>query len=169
MKTNKGITLISLTVTIIVLLIIASVGTYSGIDALLNAREETQIAELDMLQHVVLENYSKYLVTHNLDKYIIGEPKTYSYVKGIVNEINSELEDVKKISLKSDDYDGETDSEEKSLKQYYLLKTTHLQNMSIDKVNSEEYIVNYKTGEVININKKVTKTGEPLYRYAVEN
>lgn len=169
MKNNKGITLIALTITIIVLLIIASVGTYSGIDALLNAREEAQTAELDMLQHVILENYSKYLVTHNLDKYIIGEPKTYSYVKGIINEINNELEDGKKISLKSSDYDSETDTEDKKLKQYYLLKTAHLQSMSIDKVNSEEYIVNYKTGEVINVNAKITKTGKPLYVYAVEN
>ena len=60
MKSNKGITLIALAVTIIVLIIIASVGTYSGVQALRDSKENAQLSEVRMIQQAVLENYTKY-------------------------------------------------------------------------------------------------------------
>lgn len=163
LKNEKGITLAALTITIILLFIIASVGTYSGIEALRSANEESQISELGMLQHVVLENYSKYLITHNIEKYIVGKPLSYSEVKTIINEIDSS------ISLKVNDYDNEEETETKKVKTYYLLENTHLEKISINQVESGEYIVNYKTGEVINKSVKKTRSGKPLYTYATEN
>lgn len=162
LKNEKGVTLAALTITIIILLILASVGTYSGIEALRSANEESQISELEMLQHVVLENYSKYLITHNVERYIVGKPLSYAEVKTLVNGIDSS------ITLKINDYDSEEETESKIVKSYYLLENTHLQEMSVNQVESGEYIVNYKTGEVINKSVQKTKSGKPLYTYATE-
>ena len=76
MENNKGITLIALAITIIVLLIIASVGTYSGVEALRDAKEEAQISELNMVKQPVVENYTKYLTTKN-NMYIRGTKLHY--------------------------------------------------------------------------------------------
>ena len=80
MKNNNGITLIALTVTIIVIIIIASVGTYSGMNSLREATERKQIAEVGVLQQAILENYTKYLTTKN-NIYIRGTQLTYAAVQ----------------------------------------------------------------------------------------
>ena len=63
MKNNKGITLIALAIMIIVIIIIASVTVYSGISAVKDSKEKKLQTELETVQHAVLENYSKYLLT----------------------------------------------------------------------------------------------------------
>lgn len=161
MKNNKGITLIALAVTIIVLIIIASVGTYSGIEALRDAKEEAQISELNMLKQPVVENYTKYLMTKN-DMYIRGTKVNYSDVQTIISEINNNANET--VSLKVNDYDisGSTDITE----YYYRLSESDLKEMGVTQAQ-DSYIINYKTGEVINETLKTTRTGVPLYTYSV--
>lgn len=161
MKNNKGITLIALAVTIIVLIIIASVGTYSGIEALRDAKEEAQISELNMLKQPVVENYTKYLMTKN-DMYIRGTKVNYSDVQTIISEINNNANET--VSLKVNDYDisGSTDITE----YYYRLSESDLKEMGVTQAQ-DSYIINYKTGEVINETLKATRTGVPLYTYSV--
>lgn len=156
MKNEKGITLIALTVTIIVLLILASVGTYSGVNALRDAKEEKQIAELGMLQQPLVENYTKYLTTKN-DMYLRGEAVAYDDVSAIASEMG--------VTLKVSEY---TVEEGKSPEYYYRLSTSDLKEMGVSQVE-DSYIVNYKTGEVINETLKVTMSGQPLYVYAITN
>ena len=43
-----------------------------------------------------------------------------------------------------------------------------LKEMGVSQVE-DSYIVNYKTGEVINETLKVTRSGQPLYVYATTN
>ena len=57
---TKGITLITLVVTIIMLLILASVATYSGIDAIKTAELNRFITELKIMQTEVNDLYDKY-------------------------------------------------------------------------------------------------------------
>lgn len=161
MKNNKGITLIALAVTIIVLIIIASVGTYSGIEALRDAKEEAQISELNMLKQPVVENYTKYLMTKN-DMYIRGTKVNYLDVQTIISEINNNANET--VSLKVNDYDisGSTDITE----YYYRLSESDLKEMGVTQAQ-DSYIINYKTGEVINETLKATRTGVPLYTYSV--
>lgn len=45
MKTNKGITLIALVITVIVILIIAAVTLFSGTQALKDAKKDAKISE----------------------------------------------------------------------------------------------------------------------------
>ena len=161
MKNNKGITLIALAVTIIVLIIIASVGTYSGIEALRDAKEEAQISELNMLKQPVVENYTKYLMTKN-DMYIRGTKVNYSDVQTIISDINNNANET--VSLKVNDYDisGSTDITE----YYYRLSESDLKEMGVTQAQ-DSYIINYKTGEVINETLKATRTGVPLYTYSI--
>lgn len=162
MENNKGITLIALAITIIVLLIIASVGTYSGVEALRDAKEEAQISELNMVKQPVVENYTKYLTTKN-NMYIRGTKLNYSDVQAIISEINNSANET--VSLKVNDYDtsGSSDITE----YYYRLSESELKEMGVTQAQ-DSYIVNYKTGEVINETLKATRTGVPLYTYSID-
>ena len=51
------------------------------------------------------------------------------------------------------------------IQDYKELNTTDLENLGISKDN-DTYIVNYKTGEVINKTKLTTKSGKILYTYS---
>ena len=165
MKKNNGVTLIALTITIIVLMIIASVGTYTGINALNEAKEQKDISELEMMQHAILEEYTKYITTKNT-MYIRGTKINYSEVQTIISQINSEKTSKEnEITLKVENYDNL--SEEDITKNYYELKEQDLKEMGIKLVNYT-YIVNYATGEVINKTKKITVSGAPLYIYSVD-
>lgn len=155
MRKNKGVTLISLVITVIVLTIIASVGTYSGISALKNAKENKLISELQMVQHAVLENYTKYLTTKGQapeDKYIVGIKLTKAQVQAKVAS-GVELKAPSTITGNS--------------QEYYLLEEKDLAKIGITQSNYP-YIVNYATGEVINAEITETESGEPLYVYSVD-
>ena len=76
MKNVKGITLISLVVTIIVLLILVSVATYTGLGVVQSSKFETFKTELRLMQEKVNELYEKwrrgekieiYGVEHDID------------------------------------------------------------------------------------------------------
>ena len=57
---SKGITLISLTITIAVLLILASIATYSGIDVIRQSKLDKFTAEMKVMQTQVNDLYQKY-------------------------------------------------------------------------------------------------------------
>lgn len=158
MKSQKGITMIALTVTIIVLIILASVGTYSGSNALRDAKENTLMTEIGMIQQPILQNYTKYLMTKN-DMYIVGTPVAYSDVQAIATEMGVNLKITTEYTL--------PDPVDKLENYYYRLTTEDLKAMGVSQVE-DSYIVNYKTGEVLNETLKLTRTGKPLYVYAIE-
>lgn len=169
MKNNKGITLIALTITIIVIIIIASVGTYAGAQALKDSKEDAQIAEVRMIQQAILENYTKYKTTGNVN-YLVGTQITdYTIVEGVISDINSKSSETA-ITLKISKSDYESlDFSIDNNKQYayYELEKEHLVALGVQQEN-DKFIVNYSTGEVINNNLRVTRTGKPLYIYSVK-
>ncbi|MBO5479270.1 MAG: hypothetical protein J6A04_06265 [Clostridia bacterium] len=59
MKKEKGITLVSLAITIIVMIIIAGTVTTTGIESVRNAKRTTFITELEMIQEKVNTIYEK--------------------------------------------------------------------------------------------------------------
>lgn len=59
MKNNKGITLVALIITIIILLILASVATYSGIGVIKSAKLTAFTTELKIMQTQVNEIYEE--------------------------------------------------------------------------------------------------------------
>ena len=58
-KNNKGITLATLIITLIVLGLIAGTATYTGMDVLEDAKKEAFIQELQMIQNAVNNEVSK--------------------------------------------------------------------------------------------------------------
>ena len=167
-KENKGITLLALTLTIIVLLILAGISINEGIDIMSDTRENKQLEELAIIQHAILEKYASYKLTGNKDV-LAGEAMDYTSVSTIIEEINSELnlEEDSKISLKQKEYNS---SDLDISEYYYELTPTQLKEikeLNITKA-ADTYIVNYKTGEVINVTQKATNKGTPLYIYATK-
>jgi len=59
MKKNKGITLVALVITIVVLLILASVATYSGIEVIKSAKLTAFTTELKIMQTQVNAKYEE--------------------------------------------------------------------------------------------------------------
>lgn len=146
LRKNKGITITSLIVTVIILLIISGISITGTIRGDKEAEATTQIAELNMVQHAILERYTKAQLTkENLP----GTEIEKSKVQIIIDEINSITGEG--ITLKGSEY--------KELSENDLRKLGIIQE-------NEVFIVNYKTGEVINKTLKTTSSGKALYIYS---
>lgn len=76
MKKEKGITLISLVVTIIILSILASIATYSGVSVIKSSKLTTFTAELKIMQAQVNEIYQDKDTSKVYGEEITGEIKT---------------------------------------------------------------------------------------------
>lgn len=149
-RKNKGITLVALTITIIILLIISGISISGTIRGVKETDDSTKISELTIVQHAVLERYTKSKYTKET---LPGTEVDISEVQKIVNEINSNSTD--NITLKGTEYKR--------------LSIEDLENLGITD-EEDSYIVNYNTGEVMNESTKVTESGRALYIYSkVEN
>lgn len=160
-KSQKGITLIALVVTIIVLMILAGI----GIGELSNNNEDVAqtkntiaLSELSKVQQVVIENYLKYEQLKN-DSFLTKIGKKIED-ETEYNEINNEFKEISGKDLK---VEFNTDID----KSYYKLSGDDLNSMGLENIhNKDVYVVNYSTGEVFNYTQKKTATGEVLYVYA---
>lgn len=141
---NKGITLISLVITIILMAIIAGVSIVGTSNYNKKAIEIKQMDELKMVQHSALERYTKSKLTGEV---LPGEQINKSDAEEIINNNNLN------ITLKG------TENEYKRLNQ------SALEELGFSNT-SDTYIVNYRTGEVLNETKLKTNSGKILYTYA---
>lgn len=148
-KGEKGITIISLVITFVLLLIISAVGVNMGISGINSVKDSKLSGELQMVQHAVLEQYTKYKTTKN-SVYLVGNKITKEEASSIANEIGVTLANI------PDSY---------SNKDYYKLDKTALEQIGI-KDATDEYVVNYISGEVMNITVKKTTNNAPLYTKA---
>lgn len=154
-RNDKGITLAALVITIIVLLILASIAVYTGTDSIKDAKENILISEVEMVQHAALERYTQESIM-NSNQYP-GTP--YSSMDDIKDEL-TELSSDQKLTqlLNNNSTPGD----------YYLLTPTNLEELQI--TNTEDsYIINYKLGLAINITNQKTGSGEPAYVYAKDS
>lgn len=149
MKDIKGITLITLVLTIIIMLIIAGISITGTIMVKNKAEESIQISILEIVQHAILERYTK-------------SQLTIEELPGNALELNEVQEIIKEINLKS--------GENITLKgiEYYELTQKDLEKLGITE-EKNTFIVNYSTGEVINKTLKITKEGKALYTYSKES
>jgi len=147
-RKEKGITIVSLVVTIIVLLIIAGISIENSTTGINEAKENKQIAELTIIQHAILERYTSSIYTKQA---LPGTTVEKSEVEAIIYEIN------------------ETCGTDITLKgtEYKRLSEQDLEKLGIEK-EEYTYIVNYKTGEVINETVKATEEKQALYIYSKE-
>lgn len=140
MKSEKGITLSALTITLVIMAIIGLTVFYSGKEINEETKDDLLIAELQTVHHIVLQEYNKELT--------LGEGN-YEY-KGTTTL--STIEDSIISQYLTDKFQGVT---------VYELDTNALKEIGAKNATST-YWVCYKTGEVANIDY-TTSTGEVLY------
>lgn len=93
-----------------------------------------------------MEQYTKYQTTKNVN-YLVGNKITQSEVSEIANSLGITLVNI------PDSYAN---------KDYYKLDKASLLEIGIKDTN-DEYIINYVSGEVINITQKTTSKNNALY------
>lgn len=89
MKSEKGITLLSLIVTIIVILIIAGVAAYSGMESVNTAKRTAFISEMEMIQAKVNTIYEKRKINETEVEYYDNIGQDISKVS--INKLNTVL------------------------------------------------------------------------------
>lgn len=146
-KTN-GVTLVALIITVILLLIISGISITGTLRGHKETKEASQISELNMIQHAILERYTKAQLTK--------EELPGTTIKQ--NDVQTIIDEIKDITGEDITLKG---------KEYKELSISDLEKLGV--TNEEDtFIVNYKTGEVINATKKVTESGKALYVYSRE-
>ena len=126
---NKGVTLISLVVTIVVLIILASIATYSGVNVIRQSKLDKFTAEMKIMQTEVNNLYEKY--SNGTDE---EKANVLNYGKVL---------DTQASSVFTTNASGITNS---SGYKYYDRKT--IENLGIEQVE-EEFYVNVEKRSVI--------------------
>lgn len=151
MKKQKGITLVALTITIIVMLIIASITTYVGMDLIKEAKLQDLVTNMLLIQAKAKEYLEEvnFQTANMTDEAEIEQVKNET-LKGKKITENSEVQTAAQNTGKID---------EAHINEYYYLEQTNLEEMGLGELNSEEYgyfIVRYDFEnlkiEVINTN-----------------
>ena len=111
---QKGVTLIALVITIIVLLILAAVATYSGREVIESSKLTAFTTEMKIMQTNVNEIYEKLKVL--VDILEIEDTKNYRYIdeetlnnlkiEGLKQEFFINIEERKVVSYKGLNYKG---------------------------------------------------------------
>lgn len=151
LRKNKGITMVALVITIIILLILAGISVTGVIRGIDETNESRAISQLEMVQHALLERKTKADITKEELEELPGTTVDPTELRNLITEIKNVTEI--KIELRGNEKD------------YKELSTADLNELGIEK-ETDTFIVNYKTGEVINKTQKVTKAGRALYTYA---
>lgn len=143
MKQEKGITLIALVITIIVLLILAGIAVTSGTIGIGETEDRKLVTELGIVEHAALERYTKANITK--EAYPGTAYQTLEQLKTDISQMKDEIQ-----------------LQDTNIENYYLLKKEDLEELGITNTE-DQYIINYKTGEVINQTKQKTTKGKVLY------
>lgn len=123
---NKGITLISLIITVIIMAIIAGISINYGFDLIENSESNKLKSELLLVQQAVRKQYLKYDTVKDTD---ILKGEQINDVSSYANKLG--------VTLTGN---------------YYCLNSDNLSAIGVNDAEYE-YIVDYETGEVINKTK----------------
>ena len=187
---ESGVTLIMLSVTILVLLILAGSSLYIGLNSITKVEDKNQTSTLYMVQEVVMGQYSKAKVTEQTGlkvdpSHLENRPATYfGEIITSVNDIDIPAGENGETRLGSDIFEKQyfslSDPNITYDDLYYKLRPEELsmlgitdvvievqgqtsQDKSIKYRNLHEYIVNYSTGEVYDLTDKEDSSGKLLY------
>lgn len=156
MKSEKGVTLVALIITVIVLGIIASISIGAIENPKAEAKENKGISEMYMIQHVLLERYKKWELVKD-DSILVGTKiSTSSELATMLSGVDS-TESPKVTYTSSDTLTSD--------KYYYRATPEQLENLGVTKIE-DTYIINYYTGEVFNETQKLSAQGSVLYIYS---
>lgn len=153
-RNSNGMTLLSLVIVIAIMITLISITLYESVIAFKkNSESKIEKEEIEKVQNAVLKTY--YEKTSKKEE-LPGMQLSNMY---ILNQVIEQIKTETKTTIKLKDTEPTN---------YYLLKDEELKEIGITETE-DEYIVNYKTGEVINKTKLKTQNNEPLYIYKVNN
>ena len=158
-ENNRGVTLIALSITIIVLIIISGITITVGSYNAKKAKENKLLTEVIMVQNAVLQRKTK---AELINGHYPGQKLTEIGINidEVISKLNLEMAEGTEPIVKKDNNSSN----------YYLLSN---ENGGIKELNikntEDEYIVNYVTGELINYTNLVTEAGKPVSVYSIEN
>lgn len=173
-KNEKGITIISLVITIIVMIIIATISINMGLSSINSTQDSAIETNLEIVQQAITQQYSKAMTLNNLDiesninsnggteseenqpKSFLGTPLKKEEIKKYVEKF-PQAPDLINVD-NTYNYD-DTNYEDI----YYLISDSELEELGIDIGRGQEYIVNYSTGEVLDVTNQSYANGEPAY------
>lgn len=131
-KNSKGITLVALIITVIIMLILASVATYTGIDTYKQARVIEFVQQMQLIQAKVDE--------------IIGASSKEELLK-----LGTEVTSNEQINAINSAYaNGEVTSNDKTT--YRYLSKNDLNNIFSLDDSSDDVMINFETREVVSVN-----------------
>lgn len=163
LRENKGITLIVLIITIVVLLIIAGISISGGITGIEESNDNRAMTELEKVQHAITQRYSKFELTKDKSLIVGTKIDDLPTIPTPTGETKAPTWKVFQVTS------GATVSTHPERK-YYRLSQSDLQNLGLTgSENGSSYIVNYYSGEIFDENKKQTSKGTVLYKTAMEN
>ena len=147
---EKGITLIALIVTIVVLIILAGITIAGGIQGIDKANDNKLISDLDKVHHAITERETKYKLTKDASL-LVGTKVTVSSLTDVPSS----------IKWKINGFDSVNNPE----REYYRLNKSDLAKIGLtsDIDQNASFIVNYYTGEVYNEVNKTTSGDQVLY------
>lgn len=155
-KNEKGITLSSLMITVVVMIILTGVGigsVYTGINDFIDNRLEI---ELGIVRQAVIEQYQKAKAVNKLEILISDDDIVQFWVGERLENIPESENNVLK-------YESSLNYQEDY---YYRLNKENLDKLGLQD-SKYTYIVNYKTGEVYNETKGKNSQGQVLYLPAI--
>ena len=166
MKNNKGITLVSLIVTVIVMSILATVGVRVVYVGMSDAKTDKLNTELGIVRQAILEQYALAEAVRKIE--VLPNQPQVSFWLG------QRIDNFSDISLPDQ---SQVESNEEVIRfyrkngtyhctyqedYYYRLTPQDLEKIGITKTE-DTYVVNYKTGEVYNETKQMTSDAQLLY------
>ena len=140
MKKNRGITLISLVITIIVLLILASIATYAGINVIRDTHFTRFATALKITQTKVNEIYESY--TNNKTIEVNGQKYTGNEILNIGKDISTVQEQANKVFTASES--GITDTTGYKYYDKFLVE-----ELNIEGAKDEEFFINIEKRSVV--------------------
>lgn len=128
-NSEKGITIIALVITVIMLLILASVATYTGIESYDKAEQIKFVSQMKLIQAKVDEVVQK------------------NVFASLGDSLNEEQKNIVSAAVKNDGISSPTDEEFYNYVRYFSKEQLSTQ-LSLDNID-EGIIINFKTREVI--------------------
>lgn len=150
MKNEKGITLISLIVTVIVLILLTTAATFTGVEVYKNIAVNNFISEMKLLQERVNLICEKYKLSseESIEAYLISQQMNSSTIVDRNTSSGSVSDADLKKALDNNDFKnllkvGET---------YYFYSDTDIANkLGIKNLKSQKVLINFNTREVISV------------------
>ena len=153
-KNNKGITMISLVIVVVIMILLAYITAYESNELISIARVQSVTTDLLLIQAKVRIINEKVIFENDKEN-------TQLYVGDKLSNSVEVLNKLKNKGVLTQDETGE---------KYYILSQSHLAAMGLDTLSEEDgYIVNYETEDVIYVKGVKNTEGKYVYKLSEMN